>query len=114
MYLLAKDKLESIGLHQYEISAFAKSGAESRHNTGYWIGRPFLGFGPSAYSHWEGKRFRNVAHLKKYCEFLEAEKLPIDFEETLIPTRNDENSSSFNCVYEKAFRWMPLKRSVDH
>ena len=85
MYLMAIEKLETAGLKQYEISAFAKPGAESRHNTGYWIGRSFLGFGPSAYSYWEGKRFRNIAHLNKYSQFLQEGKLPIDFEEKLDP-----------------------------
>lgn len=85
MYLMAREKLEAMGLKQYEISAFAKPGSESHHNTGYWTGRSFLGLGPSAYSYWEGKRFRNIAHLKKYSEFLKEGKLPIDFEEKLEP-----------------------------
>lgn len=75
--------LEQIGLKRYEISAFAKPGLESRHNTGYWTGRPFLGFGPSAFSYWEGKRYRNISDLKKYASALEAHHSPVDFEETL-------------------------------
>lgn len=85
MYLIAKEKLEAIGLKQYEISAFAQPGFESRHNTGYWTGRSFLGLGPSAFSYWEGKRFRNVSHLKKYIQFLQEGKSPVDFEEKLDP-----------------------------
>ena len=85
MYLTAREKLEEMGLKQYEISAFARPGAESRHNAGYWMGRPFLGFGPSAFSYWQGKRFRNIAHLKRYCQLLEAGQFPIDFEEELDP-----------------------------
>lgn len=85
MYLAAIEKLEAMGLQQYEISAFAKPGAESRHNTGYWLGRPFLGLGPSAYSYWEGKRFRNIANLSRYSQLLQNGELPIDFEEKLDP-----------------------------
>ena len=33
---------------QYEISAFCKRGTYSKHNVGYWLQRPHLGFGPSA------------------------------------------------------------------
>lgn len=73
------------GLKQYEISAFAKEGYYSKHNLGYWIGRPFLGFGPSAFSFWEGRRYRNYCHLNKYCELLKQGKVPIDFEEKLSP-----------------------------
>lgn len=83
MYEKAIEHLEAMGLHQYEISAFAKSGFESQHNIGYWTGRPFLGLGPSAFSYWEGKRFRNIAHLGKYCQSLKQKILPRDFEEQL-------------------------------
>lgn len=57
-------KLENMGLERYEISAFAKPGFESKHNSGYWKARPFLGIGPSAFSYWNGQRFRNIANLK--------------------------------------------------
>lgn len=83
MYLKAIAMLEEVGLMQYEISAFAKGEHASRHNSGYWTGRPFLGIGPSAFSFWEGKRFRNVAHLGRYCKALAAGESPVDFEEEL-------------------------------
>lgn len=75
--------LESCGLKRYEISAFAKPGNESIHNTGYWTARPFLGLGPSAFSYWDSRRFRNKPHLKKYAEMLDQNCLPEDFEESL-------------------------------
>ncbi len=83
MYQRAVQVMEAHGLAQYEISAFAKPGHHSRHNVGYWTARPFLGFGPSAFSYWEGKRFRNIAHLKKYCDLLKLNHFPVDFEEQL-------------------------------
>ncbi|MCE5319263.1 MAG: radical SAM family heme chaperone HemW [Parachlamydia sp.] len=91
MYLKAIEYLESLGLQQYEISAFAKPGFHSRHNVGYWTARPFLGFGPSAYSYWEGSRFRNICHLRRYSEALEAGDSPADFSEKLdeIPARRE-------------------------
>jgi oxygen-independent coproporphyrinogen-3 oxidase len=83
MYEKAVHALAQQGLQRYEISAFAKPGYESQHNTGYWTARPFLGFGPSAFSYWGGKRFRNVAHLNRYCQALKKGESPIDFEEKL-------------------------------
>lgn len=80
--------LESMGLKRYEISAFAKPGRHSRHNTGYWTGRPFLGFGPSAFSYWDQTRFSNVAHLNKYINKLDQQCFPIDFEERLAHPRD--------------------------
>jgi oxygen-independent coproporphyrinogen-3 oxidase len=68
---------------RYEISAFAKKGYESKHNLGYWTGRPFLGFGPSAFSYWEGERFQNIAHLQRYTRLLKQGESPVDFREKL-------------------------------
>jgi len=76
-------KLNEIGLKRYEISAFAKEGFMSRHNLGYWTARPFLGFGPSAFSYWEKERFKNVSHLKKYATLLQNKESPVDFRERL-------------------------------
>lgn len=83
MHQMAIQKLESFGFKRYEISAFAKKGLYSQHNIGYWIQRPFLGFGPSAFSYMEGKRFRNIAHLNQYTESLFNRCSPVDFEEDL-------------------------------
>jgi len=75
--------IEKMGLKRYEISAFVKKGMESRHNLGYWTGRPFLGFGPSAFSDWEGERFRNAANLQRYVRSLRKGESPVDFSEKL-------------------------------
>lgn len=83
MYLMAQNKFRDAGWNQYEISAFEKPGYYSRHNIGYWTGRPFYGLGPSAFSYWEGKRFRNVANINKYAQELQEGRLPIDFKEEL-------------------------------
>ena len=77
------EAFERSGLMRYEISAFAKQGFQSRHNSGYWTGRPFLGFGPSAFSYWEGKRFRNQSNLLRYQKVLKEGKDPVEFEEQL-------------------------------
>jgi oxygen-independent coproporphyrinogen III oxidase len=83
MLELAVATLEASGLKRYEVSAFAKEGLRSRHNTGYWTGRPFLGLGPSAFSYWEKKRFRNICNLSRYAKALSQGLPPVDFEEEL-------------------------------
>jgi oxygen-independent coproporphyrinogen-3 oxidase len=85
---MALEKLESLGLHRYEISAFSRPGFESRHNLGYWTGRPFLGLGPSAFSYWEGERFQNIANLNRYAALLKTGKSPISFREKLSYPQN--------------------------
>lgn len=91
MYKMAVSTLKGYGLEQYEISAFARNGLRSHHNTGYWTGRPFLGFGPSAFSYWEHERFRSVAHFNRYLEALQKGIFPTDFSEKLGPkeSRNE-------------------------
>lgn len=57
LYLTAVAELAKRGFAQYEISNFAKNGFTGRHNLKYWHCMEYLGFGPSAHSFWEGKRF---------------------------------------------------------
>lgn len=57
LYLQLCETLETGGRMQYEISNFAKSGFESRHNLKYWHCEEYLGLGPAAHSFLNGKRF---------------------------------------------------------
>ncbi len=58
--------LEKHGFVHYEISNFALPGYECQHNLNYWRGGEYLGLGPAAASHLNGKRFRNCPDLKAY------------------------------------------------
>ena len=40
--------LGEAGFHRYEVASYARPGFESRHNTAYWTGKPYLGIGRSA------------------------------------------------------------------
>lgn len=79
MYAEALKVLKAHGFSQYEISAFCKDNKYSRHNIGYWIARPFLGFGPSAFSFMHEKRFQNVDNLIRYTKLLSDFKDPVSF-----------------------------------
>jgi oxygen-independent coproporphyrinogen-3 oxidase len=50
LYETACDRLQDAGIHQYEISNFARPGSESCHNLKYWTRQPYLGFGVDAHS----------------------------------------------------------------
>ncbi len=69
------------GYEHYEISNFAKGKRYSRHNTSYWQGKPYLGFGPAAHS-FNGKMRRwNVANNAHYIKsVLEEGVVPFDSE----------------------------------
>jgi len=76
--------LESKGYNQYEVSNFARNESlEARHNRKYWQHIPYLGLGPSAHSFDGKKRWWNVRSVKRYCEALEKDFLPIEGTETL-------------------------------
>jgi oxygen-independent coproporphyrinogen-3 oxidase len=49
-YETACERLNAAGIQQYEVSNFARSGFESRHNLKYWTRQPYLGFGVDAHS----------------------------------------------------------------
>lgn len=82
---LALDHFDQLGLSRYEISAFAKNNQRSIHNSGYWTGRPFLGFGPSAFSYWNSRRFQNEPNLQRYRRALLNNQDPTHFNEQLDP-----------------------------
>ena len=75
------DELRVAGYEHYEISNFALPGLHARHNTGYWQGVPYLGFGPSAHS-FDGRRTRsyNVPSLKTYTTELLSGRRPYEEE----------------------------------
>ena len=66
MYFYAVQTLEDMGYQQYEISNFARPGMECRHNLKYWMGEPYIGFGPAASSDFGGKRYTAAANLDQY------------------------------------------------
>ena len=68
MYLNAVKLLENRGFRQYEISNFARKGLYSRHNTKYWTGGEYIGFGPSAASDFAGRRYKLVSNLRSYID----------------------------------------------
>lgn len=67
-YMLTHEILENAGYTHYEISNFAKSGYESRHNSNYWCCGEYLGIGPAAHSFLDSKRFYYESDLKVYLK----------------------------------------------
>jgi oxygen-independent coproporphyrinogen-3 oxidase len=68
LYLEAVERLRDAGLHQYEISNFARPGEESRHNIRYWTRGDYHGFGLGAHSFQDGRRFANTRDMHEYIE----------------------------------------------
>jgi len=70
-YALLSERTRAAGLGGYETSNFARPGAESRHNLGYWLRRPYVGLGPSAHGLVNGERYANLWSLERWAEALE-------------------------------------------
>lgn len=68
------------GFVQYEISNFGKPGYFSKHNTSYWLGKKYLGIGPSAHSFNTTHRSWNIANNNKYINLLQNNELPNETE----------------------------------
>ncbi len=66
LYLFAVKNLEEMGFKQYEISNFAKDKKQCKHNLKYWHRQEYLGFGASAHSFLDGKRFYHKRDIYKY------------------------------------------------
>jgi oxygen-independent coproporphyrinogen III oxidase len=72
MYRMMIDKVCAAGYEHYEISNFCLPGYESRHNTKYWTGAPYYGFGCSAHSYdGEFHRWANERDTARYVEAIE-------------------------------------------
>lgn len=84
--------LELLAVHQYEdyeISNFALPGHRSRHNSSYWKGQSYYGFGPAAHSFDGQKRRWNIANNMLYAKSVQ-ENLPY-FEEEILSQKDHYN-----------------------
>ncbi|WP_144486578.1 radical SAM family heme chaperone HemW [Bacillus pumilus] len=88
MYELVMDEMERHGLHQYEISNYAKPGFESQHNLTYWSNEDYFGFGAGAHGYVDGIRNVNAGPVKHYLELIEQTGFP--YKETHQVTKAEQ------------------------
>ncbi|WP_417556714.1 radical SAM family heme chaperone HemW [Mesoflavibacter zeaxanthinifaciens] len=74
------EQLEEAGFEHYELSNFAKPGYYSKNNSAYWLGKPYIGIGPSAHSFNGDQRAWNVKNNSIYIKKIEANQLPLEIE----------------------------------
>ena len=82
---LLLDKLEENGFIHYELSNFGKENYFSKNNSSYWLGKKYIGIGPSAHSYDGEKRGWNVSNNTLYLKSIQENKLPLETE-TLTKT----------------------------
>ncbi|MBX9742491.1 MAG: radical SAM family heme chaperone HemW [Chthoniobacterales bacterium] len=116
---LATDLLEQHGYRHYEISNYAKQSRESAHNMAYWLGRDYLGLGPSAFSTVAGRRWRNICETGLYSSSTMSGKTAIDFEEQLSPQLLAIERAAFGLrtyhglLFEKARPWQKAMEEME-
>jgi oxygen-independent coproporphyrinogen-3 oxidase len=79
------DKLSENGFIHYELSNFGKENYLSKNNSSYWLGKKYIGIGPSAHSYDGKNRGWNVSNNSLYIKSIQENKLPIEIE-TLTKT----------------------------
>jgi oxygen-independent coproporphyrinogen III oxidase len=108
--------MEDNGYDHYEISNFAKENRYSRHNLGYWTGKPYLGIGPSAHSYFNESRRWNVSINEKYCVSLENNSDDY-YESEILDTRtayNDYLLTSLRTRWGVDKEWVMMKFGNDY
>lgn len=93
MYETMLERAVAAGYEHYEISNLCLPGYQSRHNTKYWTGAPYYGFGCSAHSYDGGfRRWANERDIGRYLEMIEHDNSSVTQETEL--TREDRQAET--------------------
>ncbi|MGQ1785578.1 MULTISPECIES: radical SAM family heme chaperone HemW [unclassified Saccharicrinis] len=110
-------KLEKGGFQDYEISNFCKPGFESKHNSSYWSGSSYLGFGPSAHSYSGTTRRWNISDLKEYIGRVQNDEICYEeetlsekdiYNETIMLGLRTNKGVDLNSIYKMNTRFVDL------
>ena len=85
LYQFTIDYLSANKFNQYEVSNFCKDGYECEHNLAYWQHKNYIGFGPSAHSFFNTKRWWNYSGVKQYISRIKKDGNAICGNEELTP-----------------------------
>lgn len=77
--ILVKTLTENGFIH-YELSNFGKPNYFSKNNSSYWLGKKYIGIGPSAHSYNGTSRSWNIANNILYLKSITEDKLPLEIE----------------------------------
>ena len=89
-FYILKEILEENQFIHYETSNFGKEGFFSKNNTAYWLGKSYVGIGPSAHSFDGNQRSWNVKNNTKYIKSIQQNLLPIERESLTIIDKYNE------------------------
>lgn len=84
------ETLQENGFVHYELSNFGKPGYFSKNNSSYWLGKKYIGIGPSAHSYDGVNRGWNISNNTLYIKSIQENKVPIETETLTITDRYNE------------------------
>jgi oxygen-independent coproporphyrinogen-3 oxidase len=79
-FAILVETLEANDFIHYELSNFGKTNYFSKNNSAYWLGKKYLGIGPSAHSYNGVSRSWNVSNNSIYLKSIQENKLPNEIE----------------------------------
>ncbi|QLC66491.1 radical SAM family heme chaperone HemW [Flavobacterium sp. LPB0248] len=89
-FMILVEMLQKNGFIHYELSNFGKENYFSKNNSAYWLGKKYIGIGPSAHSYDGEKRGWNIANNSLYLKAIQNDELPIETETLTISDRYNE------------------------
>lgn len=89
-FFILVEKLKENGFIHYELSNFGKEGYSSKNNTSYWLGKKYIGIGPSAHSYNGTHRSWNVSNNLIYIKEIQNNRLPSEIEKLTVSDRYNE------------------------
>lgn len=89
-FMILLETLESNGFIHYELSNFGKENYFSKNNSAYWLGKKYMGIGPSAHGYNGVSRSWNVSNNIVYLKAIHEEKLPNETEMLSVTDRYNE------------------------
>lgn len=89
-FVILVETLQAKGFMHYELSNFGKENYFSKNNSSYWLGKKYLGIGPSAHSYNGVSRSWNVANNSLYLKSIQENQLPNEVEILSINDRYNE------------------------
>ena len=89
-FKLLVELLEANGFVHYEFSNFGKPNYFSQNNSSYWLGKKYLGIGPSAHSFDGQSRSWNVSNNAKYIKAIQSQELHSETEILSLTDRYNE------------------------
>lgn len=89
-FMILVETLEANGFVHYELSNFGKENYFSRNNSAYWLGKKYIGIGPSAHSYDGDSRSWNIANNALYLKALQNDELPNEVEKLTLEDRYNE------------------------